>query len=196
MGQRTHPLSLRLRMLINWPSNVRHPFLAKYIKHIFQQHLIGEPGIRASTTGIWVNVTVLDQLGNQPVKNHPRVQEPVLNLRDYKLSDALGRFEKRGKTLATASNLYYRDVFRDVPYKSLAEALAAPDPVTGKPQGGAGTGTLAALHIYKDVPVHLKVNIIKNPLLNAQVLADYIAKTMSEGRPLSRIHKQLLSKMQ
>ena len=197
MGHRTNALSLRVHKLTHWPSNVRHQFLTNYVKHIFQHQLVGEPGIRASTTGIWINVTLFNQ--NQPglpsVNEHPRVSDPVLNLRDYKIDETqLGRWDAKMSTKAQY-HYFYKNAFADVPIKSLVQAMNQPDPVTGKPKGGAATTTLAALQIYKDMPIHLKINIIKNPLMNAQVCADYVAKHMETGKPLSRIYKSLLSKL-
>ena len=102
MGQRTHPLSLRLRTLLNWPSSVRHPFLSSYIRHIFQHYLIGTPGIRSSTNGIWVNLTILDidastdshSTPPPPVKHHPKANK-VLEFRNVDLSQVMGRFERK-----------------------------------------------------------------------------------------------------
>ncbi|KAJ3057020.1 hypothetical protein HK097_001504 [Rhizophlyctis rosea] len=195
MGHRTNALALRVHKLIHWPSNVRHYFLTNYVKHIFQHQLVGEPGIRASTNGIWINVTLLNQSGAQNVNEHPRVLDPVLELRDYKIDETqLGRWDAKMSQKAQYHK-YYKNAFANVPIKSLVQAMNEPDPVTGKPKGGAATTTLAALQIYKDVPIHLKINIIKNPLMNAQVCADYIAKQMEAGRPLSRVYKSLLSKL-
>ena len=58
---RTNANALRLKTLINWPSNVRHEFLSDYIKHIFQNHLINEPGIRSSLTDVTINLTILQE---------------------------------------------------------------------------------------------------------------------------------------
>ncbi|KAJ3293971.1 hypothetical protein HK104_004071 [Borealophlyctis nickersoniae] len=199
MGQRTNPLSLRVRGLINWRSNVRHPFLTKYIKHVFQHYIVSEPGIRASTSGIWINLTLLEQSGSshRPARSHPLVVDPFINLRNTKVEEALGRHERIVKAFGHLPRFYYsKDIFaNERDYTSFIEALKANDPKTGKPLGGAGTGTLAALHIYRDVPIHLKVNVISNPLLDATICADYVAKNLKKGASMTRIYKNLLARM-
>jgi hypothetical protein len=181
MGRRTNPLSLRVGGLLNWPTNTPSPFLSSYIKHIFQDYFIAEPGIRSSTKGIWVNVTLF---GNkEKVQNHPKVLSPTLNFQNAQLQEALGRLETRVNNL-TQGHYYFKNIFDSVDAKSLVEARQKE------------FGNLGALGIFNDnQPIHLKVNVISNPLLNAQILADYTAKSMKDGKSLPFIYKEVLNKM-
>ncbi|TPX64842.1 hypothetical protein SpCBS45565_g05612 [Spizellomyces sp. 'palustris'] len=179
---RTNPLALRLRGVVNWPGNVRHQLLADYVKHIFQHNVISEPHIRASTSGIWINLTVLEQTksDHQPT-SHPRVQNPTIDFRNVRPLEALGRLERRVDKLAKG-NHYFKDIFKGNATTPL-EAL------------GAEQDPLASLQIYRDSPIHLKVNVVKNPLLDAQVCAHYVAKHLANNRPMNKIYKQLLTKI-
>jgi hypothetical protein len=205
---RTPALALRLKGLVNWPSNVRHPMLSQYVKHIFQNHIVSEPGIRASTTGIWINVTVLEApmhpLGlknSVPLDQHPKVKSPVLDFRTVKLENCLGHLETRIKhllsgfekevtdkdgnteTIKKDGHFYYKALAKGAPSHPLAAKNFEQDP-------------MQALQIYRNTPVHLKLNIIKNPLFDAQVLAEYVARGLTANeRALPRIFKQLLAKM-
>lgn len=52
----------------------------------------------------------------------------------------------------------------------------------------------AALHIYRDCPVNLRINVISNPLLNAKVFAKYVALRVEETS-LSNVFKDVLKMM-
>ncbi|TPX40256.1 hypothetical protein SeMB42_g00247 [Synchytrium endobioticum] len=193
MGQRTNPLSLRLRTLINWPSSVRHPFLASYIRHIFQHYLTSPPGIRSSTNGIWVNLTVLDTsldaassiIGS--CRYHPKAGK-ALQFRNVDLTSVLGRFER--KVLGARKwHQYYSKLMPD------ANAHHVVPQMLLSPSAKDIPATLQALQIYRDCPIHLRMNVITNPLLNADILAQYVARHCSRGRPLARVYKDLLEKL-
>lgn len=120
---RTNPIALRLKTLVNWSSNVRHQFLSKYIKHIFQQHLIAEPGIRASTTGIWINVTLLEQQQSVVADSHPYVKKPVLDLKKYGFQHLLKNHDREEATKLYESTfgrkeLRVRNLIKGAPIKA------------------------------------------------------------------------------
>ncbi|KAI9013229.1 hypothetical protein BC832DRAFT_549083 [Gaertneriomyces semiglobifer] len=181
---RTNPLALRLRGVLNWPSNVRHQLLTNYVKHIFQHTVHGEPHIRASTTGIWVNFTVLapksESSETHPLR-HPKVENPTIDFRNAQPLLAPGREERRVKSLANRHK-YFKDVLNGLD-KSQLEAL------------GADVDPQTAMQIFKDTPVHLKINIITNPLMDAQVCAHYVAKCLSDNKPISKVYKTLLANL-
>ncbi|TPX61860.1 hypothetical protein PhCBS80983_g00869 [Powellomyces hirtus] len=176
---RTNPLALRLRGLVNWPGNVRHQLLSDYVQHIFQHTLTSTPHVRASTTGIWINLTVLD---TPTLQTHPRLHNPTIDFRNVRPLDALGRTDRTVDRLAKR-HFYYKHLFKDSHTKNPLMAL------------GAEQDPLPALHIYRDTPIHLKVNVISNPLLDAQICAHYIAKNLSNNKPMAKIYKDLLAKM-
>ncbi|KAJ3289669.1 hypothetical protein BCR33DRAFT_716255 [Rhizoclosmatium globosum] len=200
---RTHPLSLRLRGLINWPSNVRHPVLASYVRHIFQNQLVAEPGIRASTTGLWVNVTVFGE-DHSKLLQHPKIsgsspEQRSINFSSVSIVDALGRGERRISELAGSKSKkeFHKALFKDVPQTELVkertqEKYNGTSPLLARAQKD---GVLDALQVYRDVPIHLQVNIIRNPILNAEILAQYVAKQLSQNKQLPRIYKSLLGKL-
>ncbi|TPX37177.1 hypothetical protein SmJEL517_g00796 [Synchytrium microbalum] len=184
MGQRTNPLGLRLRTLLNWPSSVRHPFLSAYIRHIFQSYLVAEPGIRSSTSGIWVNVTLLDPTGNLPA--HPKANR-MLQFKNVDLSTVLGRFERKIWGVRQF-HPYYSKIVPEANVHHLSPQLPVEASSTIPP-------TLQALQIYRDTPIHLRMNVITNPLLNAEILAQYVAKSCQRGKQLARVHRELLEKL-
>ncbi len=166
---RTPAIALRLKELVNWPSNVRHPFLSQYVKHIFQDYTINEPQIRSSTGGIWINVTMLEG------KNHPKIGN-VLDFSNTKPEEALGRLEKRIRS-AFAKNFKNMNL-----PNSLLEARKANE------------NPLEALDIYRTTPIHMRVNIVKNPLMDAQLCANFVAKTLQKDeKMLPRLFKSLSS---
>lgn len=181
MGRRTNPLAVRIKSLMNWPSDVSHPFLQQYIKHIFQHSLVATPHIRSSTTGLWVNVTLMQQ-GSKPIESHPKFKNPVLDFRGADLTKALGRMEFRTQGL-TKSHFYYRDLFKDVDKKTLTAF------------GLSNANVNEALQIYRDTAINLKINVINNPLLNAEIMAQDIAHSLKKNVPLSRVFKTYLKKM-
>lgn len=248
MGKRTPALSRRILSLVNWPSTVRHTFLSQYIKHVFQSHIICEPGIRASTSGIWINVTVLSpqfhpihgstpknkvykttavvnssedtietkpdvilsETGEMPIaepivrtkivhgeeyslSGHPLFQKPILNFHNVQLVNALGPIDARIRLMMDGTDPerkkkdlreghFYFKPLSEGSAKSLMEAKdCVEDP-------------LKALQIYSDKPIHLRINVVENPLMNAQILADFIARSLKENdRALPKIFKQLIA---
>ncbi|KAH9270755.1 hypothetical protein BASA83_007117 [Batrachochytrium salamandrivorans] len=191
-----------------------------YVKHIFQKSMCGQPAIRASTTGIWINVTVLATETHNPLVHNPLLTggRAMLQFRGVKLDDCRGRLETRTHNRATR-HYYYKPQFANAQATNLAGALA----MAGKGstadnkdatdssvlqnidyssdadlQAAAKTiqvptdGPLAALHIYKDVPIYLKVNVVQNALLRADILAGLVAEAMAKGRPISRINQDVL----
>ncbi|KAI8589404.1 hypothetical protein BDZ88DRAFT_396021 [Geranomyces variabilis] len=175
---RTNPLALRLRGLVNWPGNVRHQLLSNYVKHLFQHTAVSEPHVRASTVGIWINVSVLS---HPSLKSHPTIADPVLDFRNSKPLQALGRVDRRVDKLAK-THFYYRDLFKGLG-KNPVEALGGKD------------DPLTALAIYRDTPINLRVNVVSNPLLDAQVCANYIVKQLEKGKPMNKIYRDLLTNM-
>jgi hypothetical protein len=184
MGRRTNPLSLRVGGLLNWPSNVFSPFLNQYLKHCFQGALMSTPGLRSSTQGLWINLTVYGPLAK--TKDHPLARNPQLShlTQSADLSQALGRLETRLQNLSTGHH-YFKDIFSPVPSKSLVEA--------GLSEFGP-LGTLG-LFLKENKKIHLRVNVVSNPLLNAEVLAQYTAHHLKEGKSLGSVYRELLQKM-
>ncbi|KAJ1568002.1 hypothetical protein HK405_003969, partial [Cladochytrium tenue] len=267
---RTNPIALRLRGLINWPSNVRHPLLAAYVEHLFQGLAIAPPAVRASTTGVWINVTVFTPprvraaladlhaaqarqandsassanaaassataLPSSAASLHPKLASPVLDFASVRVRDALGRGEQRLAELSSAfaaptrlaallrdprlpravglprrrdftpANAQAKDPAQaegtpfDAASPLLARAAAA---AADRSRRTAATGVAdldpaalepwLALDIHRPAPIHLQINAISNPVLDARVLARYIASELRKNRPLPRIYKSILS---
>ncbi|KAJ3129635.1 hypothetical protein HK098_000786 [Nowakowskiella sp. JEL0407] len=189
---RTNPVGVRIKHLSNWPSNVRHPFLTKYVKHVFQNFIIGEPHIRASTNRIQVNLTVFEPKDDFFLKSHPFVKPTAsgpkrLSFREYDLEHSLGRFETRIKNLSDPKidHFYYRGLF----------ANASPSPLAAI-QGGTYDGdVLKALQIFKDLDITFNVNVVKNPLLSASVFAEHVSRFLRRGNKLPRYYATLLRNM-
>lgn len=97
MGRRTNPIGIRVGSMLSWPATTHHPMLERYVSHIFQHLLVSKPCIRASTTEIWINVTLLDT--QLEAAKHPRVIKPILDLRGVDLGVALGKLEQRTLTM-------------------------------------------------------------------------------------------------
>ncbi|KAJ3165308.1 hypothetical protein HK101_000246 [Irineochytrium annulatum] len=204
-GRRSNPLALRLPSLLSWPSNVRHPLLSQYIKHIFQPHLVAEPGIRASTTHIWCNVTLHGDA--QKIFDHPRYKNRLLDFTHVDVGKCLGRAELRFAECASDScgTGYYRELFKDVEKSSITRLKydAASDAMVEHTFEGTSPtvararteGTLGALRIYRDRPIQLIINVISNPVLSADVMAQYVAGELREGKQLARVYKGLLGKI-
>lgn len=182
MGRRTNPLALRVGKLISWPSNVSHPLLSEYIRHVFQGFLVSEPGIRSSLSETWVNVTVFGD--PKKISEHPLVLDPILkwNKNELEPEKALGRMEQRLLGL-TNSHPHISKLFEKVPIKSLVHLSASMQGVSG------------ALGMFKDRPIHLKINFIQNPLLDAEILAQYVALNMSKRTSIAAVYKDLVKKM-
>lgn len=206
---RTNGLALRLKGLLNWPSNIRHQFLSKYIKHVFQQHIVAEPGIRASTTGIWVNVTLLEQKGGEAIeaKQNQLIMDPVLDLKEYSIwGKEKASEEEAGYDFMYGRNeLRVRNLLHGGRARPTESTIAKPHFFYGRLSKNAPLNQMEALglredfaralQIYKDTPIHLRINVIKNPLLNADVLAQFVAQELSRGVPLPKLHKGLLTKI-
>ncbi|KAJ3217461.1 hypothetical protein HDU67_007931 [Dinochytrium kinnereticum] len=199
---RSNPIALRLRGLLNWPSNVRHPVLSAYIKHIFQDFIVAEPGIRSSTTGLWANVTLFGD--ETKILKHPRLKNPTLDFSNSKIDKALGRAELRIANLsASDKNAFLNSLFKDLPKtsvtrtKGIGATLTSDKIMATSPTVHRATeeGVLDALRIYRNTPVHLQINVINNPILNADVMAQYIAKQLALNRPLPRIYKTILQRL-
>ncbi|KAI8608882.1 hypothetical protein BC830DRAFT_1153441 [Chytriomyces sp. MP71] len=198
MGRRTNPLSLRVRGLLNWGSSVRHPLLSAYVRHVFQGHSVSVLGIRASTSGLFVNATVL---GDASLSAHPKLSDPSLRFDSVKVVDALGRGERRIAEFggSESKNEYHKmlwdqsGVRRTQLVKERTQAAyQGSSPLLARAQED---GVLDALHIYRNYPIHLQINVIKNPILNADVLAQYVAKQLKSGAPLPKVYKSLLGKL-
>jgi hypothetical protein len=93
---------------------------------------------------------------------------------------ALGKTEKRMRAF-THHDIYHSKTFKGVSLRTFADTQKTPN---------------EALHIYRQVPINLRVNVITNPLLNAQILAKYVAKRILHRDQLSTVFKHLLKKMQ
>jgi hypothetical protein len=248
MGRRINPLSLRLKTLTNWPSNVRHPFLTKYIQHIFQDYNIAQPSIRSSTNGIWINLTVLEN-PSKPITSHPKYKNPVLDFKELiqsnwssgKYKELMKQIEETerekqsggnndsgdGSSSTTTSNLneqqtlgkpgirnalgkYDKTVWwlknQHEYYKSIHDpntnVLSFPMEQYDSPD--SGENAVKSFHIFTDnmnIPTHLsgkiflRFNVLRNPLLNGDVLAQFVAKELKDGKSLAMVYKGLLSKM-
>jgi hypothetical protein len=104
-----------------------------------------------------------------------------LDFRGADLKNAFDRIESRQQDLLHFHE-YYRKEFKGLKFKTLTEAAKK-------------DGVLAGLHIYRDTDIELKVNVINNPLLNAEIMSQVCADAMQEGVPLSRVFKTFLSSM-
>eukprot|EP00842_Homolaphlyctis_polyrhiza_P003025 jgi/Hompol1/3723/HPOL_003338-RA len=198
-----NPLALRVKGMMNWPSNVRHPLLTEYLKHIFQHSIVGAPAIRASTTRIWANVTLLATPKYDPQREHPLLRNapttrlpthgasqtsstlvkiPLLNFSGAEVEAAPGRLERRTIGRST-KHKFYKPMFGDGTPSSMIAAL------------GGNTNPLAALHIYRNTPIELHVNVIRNPLLRADIMAEYVARSLNSGSTLPRMYKEFIAKL-
>lgn len=170
---RVHALALRVGTLINWNTDVRHKILEDYVSHVFQHNVHSTPSIRASTTGIEVQITVLRNLPSSdpsPSSIHPLLTDNALHLARAPIDRCPGRFNRRMYNI-NKQNKYFNDIFKDgVPETLIKQAkLSVPD---SDPQHLLG--------IYSKYPVNVRVNIIQNPLLNAQCFSRYLAKMFTD----------------
>ncbi|KAJ1558016.1 hypothetical protein HK096_004028 [Nowakowskiella sp. JEL0078] len=183
---RVNPIAQRLRTLVNWPSNVRHPFITEYIKHIFQKQYIGEPAIRASANRIVINLTVYSE--NDTALKHPKAKEGIkINFKNYQLENSLGRLETRISNLSNPSTQHFF-------YEPLMKHSAR-SPLAAVQGGSYNKDVLKALQIYKDHDITLNINVIRNPLLNAKILAEVVARELKSGKNLALIYKDLVNNM-
>jgi hypothetical protein len=162
MGRRTNPLGLRIKGMLNWTSSVRYPLLQEYIRHLFQKEIVGPVGVRSSTSGIWVNVTLLGGQG------HPKFKETVIDWRSIENVNGMeGRVSRRCASLIRG-DVYYKKVLSE---QSMG------------------------LQMYKNVPIRMQINHIQNPLLDAQVMAHYVAGQLKGQRSLGLVYKRVLGSM-
>ncbi|KAJ3129504.1 hypothetical protein HK100_008583 [Physocladia obscura] len=204
---RTNPLGLRVSRLINWRSSVRQPFLTDYVRHVFQQSLVGTPGIRASTTGLWVNITILQSDTTNPNKHPLLTQEnPALSgFASVKISEVLGRDELRIGQLANKLP-FHTNLWKNVHKEtvSVSKTLAGANTPESKEveisspliARAHAEGPLAALKIFRDTPIHLQINLIRNPILDAEIMAQYVAGQIKKGVQLPRLQKNIMSKLE
>jgi hypothetical protein len=104
-----------------------------------------------------------------------------LSFKGANLKKAFDRIESRQQNLVYFHE-YYRKEFKGLRYKTLIEAAQK-------------QGTLAGLQIFRDCDIDLNVNVIKNPLLSAEIMAKVTADAMENGVPLSRVFKSFLKSM-
>jgi hypothetical protein len=185
--------------------------LSSYIRHIFQDHIVAEPGIRASTTGIWINVTVFG-FSDRKLLEHPKIKDPVLDFTRVKIEEALGRAERRIAEISgpSSKNIYLKNLLEglpkaSVPKRPIGEAALEPkdpnasvetyDAVSPLLNRAKSDGILESLQIYRDTPIHLQINVIKNPILNAEVMAQFVALQLKDNKQLPRIYKAMLQKL-
>jgi hypothetical protein len=184
---RCNPVGLRLKVASQWPSTLSHPLLSAYLMHLFQHHSPTPPSIRSSTSGgVWVNMTVLeDPKAPLPLAAHPKVQDPLLDWTGGGVQDreavrtSYGKVEGRLFTMARQHH-HFRDVFagRAPAFLEREEATYA-----------------QLVSLYARQPVSLRLNVIRNPLLSAQVCADVVGKSLGRGANLARVHKSLLASL-
>ena len=167
---------------MNWPSNVRHPMLDRYMRHVFQDTIVGNIGIRSSTQGIWVNVTLLNNEA-KAIDQHPLVKEPWIDMRNASVSQAKGRTEQRIHNRAT-SHSFYKPMFADLSHKSLLEKLELDS-----------THKQHSLGIYRDCAIHLRINIIRNPMLDASILAQHVSRQLKANKSLASVFRGLQTKL-
>jgi hypothetical protein len=136
---------------------------------------------------------------------HPKVVDPTLDFRSVKIEDCLGRLETRikelmvgfeprkktinGKEIETSheGHKYFKEA-RET-FKALGQEGLIEYPLQKKKDK-----PLEALQIYRDVPIKLKLNIIGNPLMDATILAEFVARSLRENdRNMVRLHKELLN---
>ncbi|RKP02655.1 hypothetical protein CXG81DRAFT_24710 [Caulochytrium protostelioides] len=180
---RTPAISLRLKYLINWPSNVRHPFLDQYLRHVFQNTLMATPGIRSTPDRIYVNLTLLktDETARHPLLCNGGAE---IDFKQAMLKGVRGRMERRVCHLARSrfgmdSNsgpLLMR-------HKTMIDARLE----SGNPQ--------TVLDIYRDHGITLRANMISNPLLNAEIAAQYVARNLRDRVSIATVWKNLLKQM-
>lgn len=140
-----------------------------------------------------MNVTVF----GEGAAGHPRIHNPKLDFSSLSLPKALGRMETRIENL-TSQHHYFKDVFAASQSNSLVQETER------------RFGTLGAIGIFpqqfslasssgsnaqRPPVVNLKVNVIKNPFLNADIMAQYIARRLENGDSLGRVYRELLANM-
>lgn len=170
---------------------------------------MAEPGIRASTSGIWVNVTLLEQRGGEAIeaKRNPLIMDPVLDMKEYTdWGKEKAAEEESGFDFIYGRNeLRVRNLLHGARARPTEKQIGKPHVFYGRLSKNAPLNQMEALglrddfaralQIYKDTPIHLRLNVIKNPLLNADVLAQFVAQELSRGVPLPKLHKSLLMKI-
>lgn len=215
MARKTHSLALRVKHLINWPSNIRHPFLTRYIKHVFQGFIIAEPAIRSSANGVWINLTVLARDGydsanreysREPVslEKHPLYVKPELDFKDANFEAAKGKMAKLIGELQSWHR-YYKTlepksdpVFTKDRKPSLL-TLLTPSYMMLNTDMAAKRLPLAhnykEMQLYFEKPIHIKYNVVRNPLINAEILAKYVAEQMGRGRSVLALKSNLIQRL-
>ncbi|KXS19981.1 hypothetical protein M427DRAFT_142864 [Gonapodya prolifera JEL478] len=267
---RINPISLRVKHLINWPSSVIHPAITSYLGHIFQDYFTATPHIRASQSGIYVNLTVLQTSRDPPVERHPKWDNPKLDFTVMDMRGTEGLMERRAYQ-ARAGHFYYRIVAKNKVKSAFQKALDADGRqldaagIFRRPNGrilideeerrtlglrraplaewarvkhtsqmaedvsdllaamgqrpvvslagegsgststststatgageGAGAGQGYAISPDASSIIHLRFNVIRNPLLNGEILAQYVAYLVSRNVPLARIYRTLMTSM-
>lgn len=172
---RVHALALRVGTLINWSADVHHKVLEDYVSHVFQHNIHSTPFIRASTTGIEVQVTVLRNVPSTDTAPasadvHPLLTDPKIHLAKAQLDRCPGRFNRRMYNVRKQEK-YFQDIFHNgLPETLIKQAkLTTPE---SDPQHILG--------VYSKYPVNVRVNVIQNPLLNAQCFSRYLAKSFED----------------
>jgi hypothetical protein len=105
----------------------------------------------------------------KPDYKHNLIDQPSLDFRNFVLDKALGPNEFRTRKLAN-NHLFFKDIFKTLPFKNFLEA-----------KSGSGENIHEQLQIYRDQPINLRFNVISNPLLNAEIMAQDIAHALKKG---------------
>jgi hypothetical protein len=206
MGRRINPISLRIKTTLNYPSDCRNAFINNFLKHVFQDYLISKPGIRSNLSKSWINLTIFDPIGN--LEKHALFQSKVLDFNNINIKNT------KNKNLIRIDNLksnhfYYSKVFNSIEGKSDSQVKSnSLDSSKSKSiDNSSSTSTSTSnsssklLAIYplksnsKDPTLIINFNIIKNPLLNGDILAEFIARELKIFKPIQRIFNDLLKSM-
>lgn len=124
----------------------------------------------------------------------------VVNEKDGKgipgIRNALGKYDKTVWWLKNQHE-YYKSIYDP-------NTNVLPFPMAQYDSPNSGVNEVQSFHIFTEnmnVPeylngkVFLRFNVLRNPLLNGDVLAQFVAKELKDGKSLATVYKGLLSKM-
>lgn len=122
---------------------------------------------------------------------HPKISEPIIDFKGMDVLSALGKFEERTRILSN-HHVYFSKTFKGVKFRTLAASTASENHSNLK----SINQNLQALHIYKDCPINLRINVVSNPLMNAEILAQYVARKSQHRGKLPKIFQELVGYVQ
>jgi hypothetical protein len=99
---RISPISPRIKNSISFPSipNYKIPWLSPFLSHVFQNHFVATPIVKATCNGtVWINLTVLQTQREESLEKHPVFQSGLLvDLNETTALDGIaGEYERIGR---------------------------------------------------------------------------------------------------